>query len=134
MKTIKCFSLFFLLLAASCKEKSNPTEPGRDYSYLIQSWTNSFEEQVDSIQVYRPSHYKQYAVARFRGKYEFLKDGICNYVVLSPTDAHYMEVGRWSILSRDENMVGVFDTAGALYRKMRILELQQEFLRFVYIN
>ena len=134
MKTIQCLSLFFLLFAASCKEESNPTEPGRDYSDLIQSWTNSFEEQVDSIQVYRPSDYRQYAIARFRGKYEFLKDGTCNYLVLSPTDAHYMQIGRWTVISRVENVIGVFDSTGAVYRKMRIVELQQDLLRFVYIN
>jgi hypothetical protein len=134
MKTINCFSLFLLIFFASCKDKSNPTVVAQDYSNMTQSWSNSFEEQIDSIQVYRPSNYKQYPAARFREIFEFSKDRSCNYLVLSPVDAHYMQSGKWSIISPDNKVIGIFDSLQTIYRRFQLVELKQDLLKFVYVN
>jgi hypothetical protein len=134
MKMISYLSVFFLILFASCKNKSNPTVPGQDYSSLVQSWTNSIEEQTDSIQVYRPSNYKQYPTVRFREVFEFSKDSTCSYLVLSPTDAQYMQSGRWSILSTDNKVIAIFDSSQRMYTKFQLVELNQDLLKFVYLN
>ncbi len=134
MKTIIYFALLLLIFFISCKDKSNPTVAEQGYSNLTKSWTNSFEEQTDSIQIYRPSNYKQFPIARFREIFEFSKDSSCSYLVLSPVDAHYMQIGKWSIISRGNKVIGIFDSSQAVYRKFQLVELKQDLLRFVYIN
>ena len=132
MNTIRFVLLFSFLLLASCKENSNPTNVQRDYGSLTQSWTNSIEEQSDSVQVYRPSSYKEFPAARFREVLVFTKDSSCSYLVLSPTDAHYMQQGRWSMIS--PNRVTILDTSLTIYKTIEILELKQDLLRCVDVN
>ncbi len=132
MHTIRFVLLFSFLLLASCKENSNPTNVQRDYGSLTQSWTNSIEEQSDSVQVYRPSSYKEFPAARFREVFVFTKDSSCSYLVLSPTDAHYMQQGRWSMIS--PNRVTILDTSLTIYKTIEILELKQDLLRCVDVN
>jgi hypothetical protein len=131
MKTIKWIPLVVTVVFACTEQKSNPVVAQEDYSSLLQSWTHSFEEQTDSVQIFRPTNSRQFLMSRFRQIYEFSKDSSCKYLVLNPNDTQYLQSGKWTIISHSDRILAIFDTTGNLERKFKIVELQQDLLRFV---
>ena len=105
---------------------------------LLGSWTRSFEEEEvgSAIEVYRPSESREFPPAWFRMRYVFHVDGACEWLVLHPTDAHFMTMGRWGVDRGDRAVVFVYDATGSLVKhaSFRIDELTSEILRITRMS
>jgi hypothetical protein len=134
MKILNYVLLFSLVFILSCKEKSNPAKTTNDLQELVQGWTNSFEEETDSINIYRPSNYKQYPIARYRDGFDLQNDGKCIYMVLSPNDAHYSVAGTWSVNVSSDTIVELRDTVGGVHYKLKVVELKNDLLRVLKLK
>jgi hypothetical protein len=136
MKTVKSVLLMLVVIFVSCKEKSNPVSSTVDYSYFTTSWTNSYEEETinHETEIFRPSNYKEFPLSRYREKLTFTQDSNCRYLVLAPNDAHYFLNGKWSFVNRDEDIVQILDSSGAVYKKFHIVELHQDLLKLIIVN
>ena len=97
MKIIQLLLLSFFLSAcnSSKDEEIIPSE-------LFQHWKHSYEEQITQGQeaVYRPASFISFPPSRFRMQYSFKPDGSCQYLKLSPYDAHTMEPCRYTYNNR----------------------------------
>jgi len=134
MKIFLYILLLSLVVVYACKEKSNPAKPITEVPELVQAWTNSFEEETDSINVYRPSSYKQFPAARYRDGFNLQSDGKCSYMVLSPNDAHYSVAGTWSVSVSTDTIVELRDTVGSIHYKMKVVESKNDLLRVFKIK
>jgi hypothetical protein len=130
-------SLSATLLAAGCTEDTQqtavPDDP--DLTLLLQSWARSYEEETGSStkpgQVFRPSDFKQFPATWFRMRYIFGEDRKCEWLVLHPSDAHFMKQGTWTADPRDDRVILIYDTNGTLVESVsfKILELEENLLR-----
>jgi hypothetical protein len=57
----------------------------------------STEEEKQGEHIYRPKASRQFPPSRFRMQFVFKKGGDCQYMYLSPTDAHRMKDGQWRV-------------------------------------
>lgn len=124
----KTFLFFCFLAFISCNSEKVLTSEPVDISELAKEWVHSREEQVDSVQIYRPAGFKQFPSSRYRQKYIFKDDGLCSYYVLHPTDAHYYEDGTWTYDENDQRLV-IYDTSKTVESKFRILILNRFMLK-----
>jgi hypothetical protein len=133
MNSIKWIPLVAMIVLACSEHKSNLIIPQEDYSDLFQSWTHSFEEQTDSVQIFRPTNSRQFPISRFRQILEFHSDSTCNYLAVGTNDYTYMVAARWSIISHNDRILAIFDTTGELAFRFKVVELQQDLLRLVFL-
>jgi hypothetical protein len=61
---------------------------------VFRSWTHSYEEDKEDVQVYRPSDY-EFPPSRGRRGFEFREGGEFIYYGIAPADGHLESVGRW---------------------------------------
>lgn len=132
MKKLK--TLIFALLiffASSCEE--NESIDKELVIQLSKSWTHSFEEnEINLVQIYRPNNYKEFPAARFRQKFILNTDFTCEYLALSPTDAHYMTEKKWTL--EDSELITIKDSDNSTVSKIRIIELTNDMLKVEIIN
>ena len=137
-----------LILAAvvvvnvSCIDIGRPQlRPYKGNAYdknLLGSWSHSFEEeprQVHDVQIYRPTESREFLPALFRRRYVFNKDRTCEWLVLHPTDAHYMTSGTWIVDPHDRMVILVYGTDGLVENvSFRVVELTAEIMRIRRIS
>jgi hypothetical protein len=128
--------LFLIISVLGCKKNVSPTQSLQ--TQLVQSWTNSYEEQsskMDVIKIYRPNGYKQFPNPwpPTRDKFELHNDGSCHYKVLSATDREVMVAGTWETNMVDVSIIEMYDTLGNIYRKFKIVELKGDLLKYCLI-
>ncbi len=133
MNSFKWVPLVAVIVFACTDHKSNPIIAQEDYTDLFQSWTHSFEEQTDSVQIFRPSDSRQFPMSRFRQVYQFSEDSTCKYRVLLPNDGQIVQSGRWTVISHSDKILAILDTTGKLESKFKMIELQQDLLRLVFL-
>lgn len=64
---------------------------------LQKTWVNSVEEQTsDNEFVYRPEHYKDFIVLRYRHQFIFNEGGQGKTLALAPNDGHYFLPMNWA--------------------------------------
>ena len=138
MKKALPLQILLLLFLACSNEPGDPTKPPTtggsytDKADFEQSWTRSFEEEASEpagVQVYRPSDSRQFPAALFRNRYVFARDGGCEWRVLHPADAHYMEPAAWKLDSGDPNLVSIVNQLGVEVVRFKVLELGPELMR-----
>ncbi len=136
MNTLKYLLLCLPLIFISCQEESNPAIYELDYGYLMKSWTNSYEEEIAAslTKIFRPSNYKEYPSSWYREILKFSQDGTCSYLVLASNDAHYFENGKWVIVDGAKRIISILKQSGAPYKKIQIVELKQDILKFVLVD
>lgn len=67
-------------------------EAGTPGAIIPGAWVHAVEEDgSDGVQVYRPERYRDFPAARFRMRYVFTSSGACEWLFLSPSDAHFMK-------------------------------------------
>lgn len=96
---------------------------------LENSWTQSFEEKAaDNIDIFRPTDYKEFPIARYRQIFKFHANNVCDYLVLAENDAHYMDKGKWDY---DEitNQIKVFNSESDIIYKFEVVELSADLLQ-----
>jgi hypothetical protein len=125
------YILFVVLLVMNCISCSKSTEPSE---FIYNTWVHSYEEQDTYYpQLFRPIDYKEFGASRFRMEYTFNQDGSCQWKVLDPKDAHYLQSGTFL---RVEEKVLIFDTDGTLkeYISFKITNLKENLLETTRIE
>ena len=85
-----------LIMVVSCNLEGGPYVALETADLVDTCWIHSQEEDIPpNDKVYRPCDYTNFAPSPFRGMFTFMEDGLCEYLVLAPNDAHYFEMGRW---------------------------------------
>jgi hypothetical protein len=125
------FILIFII--SGCSDNSIVSEQNFNLSNLYKEWIHAYDEETDSVQIYRPSDFKEFQASWFRQVYEFNSDNSCKYLVLSPTDAHYFEDGIWDYTSTNE-LLKIFDINGNIITEYKIVELNENLLKLVLIE
>jgi len=128
-----------LLLACSGARKSVATSvpasapaqsaTDRNLDDLYQHWVHSREEQQpnDKDELYRPATFKVFPPSHFRMAYKFSKDGSCEWLYLSPDDAHRFKPGKWRIDPNDPHILQI--TKENTTESYRIVTLTKGMLR-----
>lgn len=87
--------IYITILLISCG--SDPKENMLQEELLINCWTHSIEEDPDgSTQIYRLCQSMVFPASRFRMTFDLKANGTCEYLELSPVDAHNMVNGTWT--------------------------------------
>ena len=87
--------LFILsLTSTACKSKSGVTSD----ALFLKCWANAFEEEQgqSNIRIYRPCATHTFPAAHYRHTFTLKEDGVAEYSVLAPNDAHTTETGSWA--------------------------------------
>jgi hypothetical protein len=128
-----------IVVNISCTESPQlPAYKGNDYNKnLLGSWSRSFEEEPihGDVQIYRPTESREFPPAMYRRRYVFNKDRTCEWLVLHPTDAHYMTSGTWIVDPHDRMVILVYDADGLVENvSFRVVELTAEIMRIRRIS
>jgi hypothetical protein len=121
VKNLKFFLLSVMMLVFSCKDDDltlNSNYP----SEIINVWIHSYEEDYGT---YRPSNYSSFPESMFRQVYNFMEDNKCDYLVLSPVDAHYMENGFWEFKEQD-NLIKIYDSNMNLSEELKVVLISSD--------
>ena len=101
MKTLIFLTLASLLIF-SCDTTDVQYSDEIIISKLEKEWVHSYEEETDSVQIYRPADYKDFPKSRFRQSYIFNKNGECAFLVLAANDAHHYDNGIWNYTKENQ--------------------------------
>jgi hypothetical protein len=114
----------------SCKKSTEPSE--FDIQDLYNTWVHSYEEQ-NNQKVFRPIDYKEFPASRFRMKYIFKENNLCQWLVLAMDDAHYLQSGTWV---QEKSSIFISDSNGTLQENISfsIINLKQKLLEIAPIN
>jgi hypothetical protein len=108
LKWITALALALLGLI-SC-QKDNDLEGNQDL--LMGCWTHSLEEDsISGIETYRRCDYKDFAPTWFRQTYILRENQECDYLVLAPNDAHFIETGSW-LWDEESRMLNIIGENG----------------------
>lgn len=101
---------------------------------LCQHWVHSREEQspTDKDELYRPATFKSFPPSHFRMAYKFAKDGTCEWLYLSPDDAHRFKPGTWRIDLHDWHILQI--TKENTAESYRIISLTKDMLRIARLK
>lgn len=122
------FSLSIIVFCA-CPKLDQGTTVDSTEDALLGCWTNAYEEETAaSSKIYRPCDYTDFPASRFRDAMEFMEEGECRYLALSPHDAHHMVEGRWEYLEATKE-VKISSIDGSAIKTLRILEVGDDILR-----
>lgn len=114
--------LFIFITLVSCG--SNPEEELVREEFLINCWTHSMEEDLDGrFQIYRTCQSMTFPESRFRMVFDLKSDGTCEYLELSPVDAHRMVKGTWTFESGTQRLM-LFAEKGDPAFMMRVERLE----------
>lgn len=129
--------LLVLIVCTNCSDDAtDPSSPmkGRysESADFFQGWTRSFEEETDpndAIQIYRPSDSREFPASWFRNRYAFREDGSCEWLVLHPADAHYMETATWKTSFFGRNEISIINQLGTEVVHFKILDLASDYMK-----
>ena len=104
-----CLLVFLSTTTFSC-HLNKDIKPNAD-SLLINCWKHAYEEETPGdLKVYRPCDFMEFPPSRYRSTYIFKDNNACDYLELSPNDAHFFSTGRWEynaetgiLLIKDKN-------------------------------
>ena len=106
-----------LLGLISC-QKENDLDHNSDL--LMGCWTHSLEEDsIAGIETYRRCDYKDLMPTRFRQTYILRAHQECDYLVLAPSDAHFIETASW-LWDEESRMLNIIDKEGA---ELKVFEI-----------
>ncbi|WP_296620055.1 hypothetical protein [Marivirga sp.] len=114
-------NLIFLLLPLillSCSEDGNVT--------LQKCWT--LAERGEDVQLYYLCDDERLGISWFRPTYKFYSNNKCEYLVLHPADAHYMEEGVYEF-NLETSKLTVKNTKGDLIANFKVLEINSDQLK-----
>ena len=140
MRTYRFFTLLVLLALLSISTSSQTAAAGRrqksgiNLEYLCQSWVHSSEEQKPNAtaEIYRPAGSRRFPPSMGRMKYNFFKNGDCEWYYFSPDDAHRFKPGKWRIDADDKSILNIVkDNKVESYR---VIDLTKDLLRIELIR
>ena len=114
--------LFISALLFSCHNPTNGLDENSN-PLLINCWKHSYEEDPsDGVDLYRPCDSMEFPPSRFRETMTFRENGECEFLVLSPNDAHYFQNGRWEFVNETQTIV-IRDEHEAVVKELEVVEL-----------
>ena len=120
----KVFFIITCFLATSCSSDDSSTLNNQK-DELINTWVESHEEEYG---VFRPSDYKIFPKSIFRQSYTFMENNKCEYLVLSPVDAHYIDKGLWEY-NEENNSIYIYNLNNKLIHELKIITLASNILQ-----
>lgn len=121
--------LFIIVLSYSCTTNSE-LEENLNTDLLINCWTHSMEEDPDSkTQVYRQCQSREFPDSRFRMFMDLKSDGSCEYLELSPVDAHQSVKGSW-IFDQDTEEFSILNNTGKAVFESKITNVEADRITF----
>lgn len=124
-------SIILFVFLSSCSLKESDSDKNIKISDLTKEWTNSWEEQEGSIQIYRPSNHMDFPPLRYRQKYIFEKTGKAGIYTLAADDAHYYKYGFWNY-DEKSNLITIRDSSSTILVKFEIMKLETDLLTFLH--
>ncbi len=121
--------LFFALIISGCN-LTDSDQNEINQNDLQKTWVNSWEEQVDSVKIFRPENFMEFPTVRFRAIYKFKSNNNLTYRVLAPNDAHYYSEGKWNL---QNEILSLYDTDDVIFEKYKIVELKNDILKMIRI-
>jgi len=121
--------VFFLLLCTaiiSCQPPEEEPE-SMDTDFLVNCWTHAQEEDRDRTNVYRLCDSQDFPASRFRRILDIKGDGSCEYLALSPVDAHSMEEGSWNF-DQDSNLLEILDSRSNVVIAAEVTKLEADIM------
>ncbi len=108
----------FILSLFACSEVENAS--------IQKCWVLS--ERGNGFQLYYPCGDERIQTSRFSPAYNFYDSNKCEYLVLSPNDAHYMDEGVYEY-NPELSTITVKSTDGGLIAKFKIISLSSTEMR-----
>ena len=121
----KIIIFFYALVLLGCNSDQIANSDEIDIDELKKRWIHSREEEIDSIQIYRPFDYKEFPPSRYRQVYSFSDSGKCKYLILAPNDAHYFENGTWTYNGKNQLLV-IFNSSQQVIREFEIISVTKD--------
>ncbi|MCH8330627.1 MAG: hypothetical protein IH946_04490 [Bacteroidetes bacterium] len=104
-------------------------EPNADLPLLNGCWTRSYEEESSGDhEIFRPCDYREFSPSWFRKVYVFKENNECEYLVLSPVDAHYFENGRWQYFPKTKQ-ISIRNMDNQIVETFKITKLKKDLLK-----
>ena len=100
---------------------------------LEKSWTHSTEESSEQFELYRPSESREFPMSRYRQVFNFKGNNVCEYLELSPTDAHAMKKGIWE-LDEKTNIIKIYNQDSKLKYEFEVIEIKDDLLKLKASN
>lgn len=124
------FLILLTLLMSACNSTTKTSPPNA----LHQQWLNAYEENTtgNEHQLYRPATFKTFPPSRFRMRYTFNNDGSCQYLWLSPIDAH--KTKPCSYRFQDNTLYLLSPDKQQKIATLKVLSLTKEKLELKKIN
>lgn len=122
---LPCVFALFIIFTGCEDEKNEVTLE----SVLKGSWTQSYEEQTSvEIEIFRHSNSKDFPLSRYRQVFIFEENNQCQYLVLAPNDAHYVESGFWEF-DEKSNIIKIFNLNFELLFQFEAVEFTDSLLK-----
>jgi hypothetical protein len=116
----KLNSILFLLSIFACHNEDNIS--------LQKCW--SLAERGETFQVFYNCDDDRLTPSWFRDTYRFYSNNKCEYLVLSPVDAHYMEEGIYDF-DVETSILKIENMGGDIINKYILVEIAQDQLKMV---
>ncbi|HET8859479.1 MAG TPA: hypothetical protein VFM92_06085 [Marivirga sp.] len=118
MKHFILFLFLFSILTSACNEVGNDS--------LKKCWV--FSEISNGFHIYYPCGDERIQVSRFNPSYNFLDNNKCEYLVLSPNDAHFLTDGFYNF-DPETSILTVESSDNELVAKLKIISLSSTEMR-----
>jgi hypothetical protein len=131
MLYVKYFLLLIFFFAGCSSEQPTDIVNRESLNYLYQDWQRSYEEETDSVKIFRPSESRTFPPGYYRENLEFYSNGELKYLYLSPSDAHHFKYGSWEAFN-DDDMIRINYSRDKV-QLIRIVELDKDIFRFTLV-
>lgn len=115
--------LLFLLILFSCSEEHNVS--------IQKCW--ALAERGDDFQVYYLCDDERLGFSWFRPTYKFYSNNKCEFLVLHPADAHYMEEGVYEF-NLETSRLTVKNMEGDLIANFKVIDIKSDQLKVEMLN
>ncbi|QNR25157.1 hypothetical protein [Croceimicrobium hydrocarbonivorans] len=117
MRPILSVLFLFFMTTAIAQEKLS-TE------ILLGCWTDSREESTIDFNIFRPCDYKEFPISRYRFMMVLEENQECQWLYLSPNDAHSMVPGTWKF-DESSRTLSIFSSDGKMIRNFELTALSE---------
>ena len=123
-------TLFHLLIILVLAVASCAAPAGSDADpLLLKCWTHAFEEDTpENGLTFRSCINHTFPAARYRQTFTLQENGVVEYSVLAPNDAHTTENGKWNYNAKSKKLK-ISNNENAVMHEYEVVELGEDMLR-----
>ena len=116
MQKISYLIIAVSFLTFSCEDELSSTQMPEILKE--RTWVHNHEEDREDLAIYKPADVVTLPLSWYRQTYLFYSDKACDYLVLAPNDAHYIETGYWTY---EEGVIRVFNAQDELQHSLEVV-------------